>query len=228
MGERLDPPMGRRQAGQREEHRRNPGDRRQHVEELLGQGGVLGRCEPESDVLVQLEQQDSWPSPRRHAQRARHRVAGADQPVPPRRRRSTRASATSWSTSRRSASWTGRPITSTSLAPPPTPANRRCHARRRRTSRRRGTKSNPNSRTQFDNTDLDGEDRMGRRSPHQERRAVRPSVLRRSVRRAEQHVPALHGGRATQVRQFNTPTRAINVDKIFGVFFRMRGTSRIA
>jgi hypothetical protein len=81
LGERRGAPLDHQQAGEREERRRHAGGRRQHLEELFGQGRVLRIVEPEDVVLLQLEQQDSRPSPRHTAQpRTRHRVAGPDQP----------------------------------------------------------------------------------------------------------------------------------------------------
>ena len=90
---------------EREERRRHAGDRRQHAEELLGQGGVLGVVEPEDVVLLQLEQQDSRPSPRHAAEhRARHRVAGPDQPGVVDAGEVHRHPQQDWCSSRRSAS----------------------------------------------------------------------------------------------------------------------------
>ena len=69
------------QAHQRQERRRHAGARRQHAEELLGQGGRVAHDQQPAVGVVPLERQDSRPSPRHAArQRARHRRAGADQP----------------------------------------------------------------------------------------------------------------------------------------------------
>ena len=81
LGERLGPSLDHQQAGQRQERRRHPGDRRQHAEELFRQGSVLAELAAEDVVLLQLGQQDARPSPRHAAEpRARHRVAGPGQP----------------------------------------------------------------------------------------------------------------------------------------------------
>ena len=61
--------------------RRHAGARRQHAEELLGQGGRVDHGNQQAVGVVPLERQDSRPSPRHAArQRARHRRAGPDQP----------------------------------------------------------------------------------------------------------------------------------------------------
>jgi len=77
---------------------------------------------------------------------------------------------------------------------------------------------NPNSRTQFDN--MVSVARAGWGGDH---------LLKGGVQFARLYFDDQYdvlndmyllytGGRATQVREYNTPTRAINVDKIFGVF----------
>ena len=82
VGQRLGPPVDRQQAGQRQERRRHAGDRRQHAEELLGQGRrSRSSSNQKMSFVLQLEQQDPRPSPRHAAElRARHRLAGPDQP----------------------------------------------------------------------------------------------------------------------------------------------------
>jgi hypothetical protein len=77
---------------------------------------------------------------------------------------------------------------------------------------------NPNSRTQFDNTVSMA--RAGWGGDHFFKGGVQFARLY-----FDDQYDVLNdmyllytGGRATQVREYNTPTRAINVDKIFGVF----------
>ena len=152
VGQRHDPALGREQAHQREERRRHAGARRQHAEELLGQGGRVVhaattgcRCRTSGTTrfaaIAATRRRTTSPTSPRSCRPTRRR----------RRRRSTPASATGWCSSRTSASWTARPTTATSPARRPTPSASRTARCRRRTSPRRRNEEQPNSRHQFDN-----------------------------------------------------------------------------
>ena len=104
LGQRHLPQVGRQQAGQRPEPRRQPGARRQRPEELLGQGRRPDQPEPQADrcrtcgttrsaATAATRRRTSWKTSPRWCRPTRRR--------PP--RSSTPASSAAWSSSRTSA-----------------------------------------------------------------------------------------------------------------------------
>ena len=192
MGERLDPALDRRQAGERQKPGSDSGDRRQHVEELLGQGRVLGQQEPEAVAIVQLEQQNPRP-PARHAARSgpRHRVPRPDEP------RFFDAGEV-----HRHPQQAGLRVVVQPYVGPDELSVSAGHSRQRRPRtgrhaehgelRRAAARGKSECAHAVRQHRLVQRRRTGRRSFLEGRRSVRAPVLRRSLRRPEQHVSALY------------------------------------